>query len=104
LDIWDKRYIFAEKSEAMTIITGSQFRSNQGKYIGMAHRGERVIISSKSGYAELTPVSDDDKEIKKHINSKCFLAIAKQAWEEHEQEKPMRFESAADAQKWMDNL
>ena len=37
----------------MTIITGRKFRSNQNKYIGMAHRGERVVISSKSGYAEL---------------------------------------------------
>jgi hypothetical protein len=31
----------------MTIITGREFRSNQNKYIGMAHRGERVVISSK---------------------------------------------------------
>ena len=38
----------------MTIITGREFRSNQNKYIGMAHRGERVVISSKSGHAELT--------------------------------------------------
>jgi hypothetical protein len=36
----------------MTIITGREFRPNQNKYIGMAHRGERVVISSKSGYAE----------------------------------------------------
>ena len=43
----------------MTIITGREFRSNQNKYIGMAHRGERVVISSKSGHAELTPVSKD---------------------------------------------
>ena len=47
----------------MTIITGREFRSNQSKYIGLAHRGERVVISSKSGYAELTPVSKEDKEL-----------------------------------------
>lgn len=30
-------------------VTGTWYVS----YIGMAHRGERVVISSKSGYAEL---------------------------------------------------
>lgn len=61
----------------MTIITGSQFRANQSKYIGMAHRGERVVISSKSGYAELTPITEDDKEVMEQINGKSFLAVCK---------------------------
>ena len=60
----------------MTIITGREFRSNQSKYIGLAHRGERVVISSKSGYAELTPVSKEDKEVKEHLNAKAFLAVS----------------------------
>ena len=59
----------------MTIITGREFRSNQSKYIGMAHKGERVVISSKSGYAELTPVSDNDREIMEQINEKSFFAV-----------------------------
>ena len=88
----------------MTIITSSQFRANQGKYIDMAHKGERIVISSKSGYAELTPVSDNDKETREHLNSKCLITVAKQAWEEHEQGKTLKFESAKDAQKWMDSL
>ena len=49
--------------QIMTIITGREFRSNQNKYIGMAHRGERVVISSKSGYAELSPVSKEEIEV-----------------------------------------
>ena len=51
----------------MTIITGREFRSNQSKYIGMAHKGERVVISSRSGYADLTPVSKEDKEVGEYV-------------------------------------
>lgn len=88
----------------MTIITGSQFRANQSKYIGMAHKGERVILSSKSGYAELKPIADDDKDIKEHCMSSSFMAIAARAKREHEEGKTLKFNTAADAQKWMDSL
>ena len=43
----------------MTVITCRQFRANQSKYIRMAHGGERLILSYRAGYAELTPVSDE---------------------------------------------
>lgn len=71
----------------MTIITGSQFRANQGKYIGMAHRGERVILSSKNGYAELKPLSADDKDIKEHRLSSNFMAIARKVRQEYKEGK-----------------
>lgn len=71
----------------MTIITGSQFRANQGKYIGMAHNGERVILSSKSGYAEWKPVSDNDKDVKKHRMSSSFMAIAQKVRQEYKEGK-----------------
>lgn len=88
----------------MTIITGSQFRANQGKYIGMVNRGERVILSSKSGYTELKPVAEDDKEIRDYMDSKCLMAVATKARKEHEEGKTLKFDSAVEAQKWMDNL
>jgi antitoxin (DNA-binding transcriptional repressor) of toxin-antitoxin stability system len=75
----------------MTIITGREFRSNQNKYIGMAHRGERVVISSKSGYAELTPVSKEDKEVKEHLNAKAFLAVSSRIREEVKEGKKLMF-------------
>ena len=40
----------------MTIITGTEYKANQGKYIKRAQEGERVIISSHGSYVELKPV------------------------------------------------
>ena len=57
----------------MTIITGSEYRANQGKYIKRAQEGERVIISSYGGYVELKPVPEDDKDVQEHINARSFL-------------------------------
>lgn len=67
----------------MTIITGREFRANQSKYIDMAHKGERVILSSRAGYAELKPVSKEDKEIKNHKISVSFMAVASKAKHKH---------------------
>lgn len=88
----------------MTIITGRQFRANQSKYIEMANKGERVILSSKSGYAELKLVAESDKDIKEFHNSRYLMAIARKARKEHEEGKTLKFNSAIDAQKWMDSL
>lgn len=88
----------------MTIITGSTFRANQGKYIDMAHNGERVVLSSKKGYVELKPVSDNDKEVKEQKLSTSLIALARKAEREHKEGKTLRFKSAAEAQRWMDSL
>ena len=88
----------------MTVITGRQFRANQSKYIRMAHRGERVILSSRAGYAELTPISEEDKKFDEYVNSSSFLAIASKARKEFQEGKTLKFESATAAQKWMDDL
>lgn len=88
----------------MTVITGRQFRANQSKYIRMAHRGERVILSSRAGYAELTPISEEDKKFDEYVNSYSFLEVAAKARKEFQEGKTLKFESAAAAQKWMDEL
>ena len=88
----------------MTVITGRQFRANQSKYIRMAHSGERVILSSRAGYAELTPISEEDKKFDEYTNSEEFRAIVEKAHKEYREGKTLRFESAAAAQKWMDEL
>lgn len=67
----------------MTIITGRQFRANQSKYIDMAHKGERVILSSKRGYAELKPISENDKEIEDYKQSVSFMALASKAEQDY---------------------
>ncbi len=58
----------------MTLITGTEYKANPGKYMQRAHEGERVIISSHGGYVELKPVSEEDKDVKKHIDAVSFLA------------------------------
>ena len=67
----------------MTIITGRQFRANQSKYIGMAQRGERVILSSRVGYAELTPLSKEDKDFHEYVNSEEFQELAAEARQDY---------------------
>ncbi len=88
----------------MTVITGRQFRANQGKYIRMAHRGERVILSSKSGYAEITPLSADDREIAEHISGKSFVAIANQVRKEYKEGKGVTLSSPKEIEAYLDSL
>ena len=82
----------------MTIITGRDFRANQGRYIGMAHRGEEVIITSKSGDVKLTPVQQSETE---HV---LLLTKSEKAHKEHLESKTLKFNSAKEAQRWMDEL
>ena len=44
----------------MTIVSASSFRANQSKYIGMAHGGEEVILTSRAGRVKLVPDYDDN--------------------------------------------
>ena len=88
----------------MTVITGRQFRANQSKYIRMAHSGEKVILTSRAGSAELTPISDEDRKFHEYVNSEKFRAIVEKAHKEYREGKTLKFESAAAAQKWMDEL
>lgn len=88
----------------MMLITGSQFRANQSKYIDMAHKEERNVLSSKLGYAELKPVSAKNKEIKRQRSSTSLKTVVKKAEKEHDKGKTLKFPSAVDAQKWMDSL
>ena len=104
MDGINKTLIFTEKYKAMTIITGREFRANQSKYIGMAHRGERVVISSRSGYVELTPVSEDNKEVGEHINGKSFMAVAKQVRKEYKEGKGVILNTPDEIERYLDSL
>ena len=45
----------------MIIINSREFRSNQTKYLGMAAKGDGVILRSRSmGSFKITPVTEDD--------------------------------------------
>lgn len=54
--------IFAEKINIMEVITAREFRANQSKYLGLAKKGEDVILKSRGyGSFRLTPISSQDK-------------------------------------------
>lgn len=45
----------------MTIVSASDFRANQGKYLGMALEGHDVVLRSRRGNFRLTLVEDDEE-------------------------------------------
>lgn len=60
----------------MTIISSRDFRSNQGKYLGMAANGENVILTSRVGSFKIVPVSGEDTIMNKsEFASKLEAAI-----------------------------
>ncbi|MBR6033131.1 MAG: hypothetical protein IKP36_14425 [Bacteroidaceae bacterium] len=88
----------------MTVITGRQFRANQSKYIRMAHRGERVILSSRAGYAELTPISEEDKKFDEYVSSKEFHDYAAKVKKEYEAGEGVTLRCAEDIENWFNSL
>ena len=96
--------IFAEKVTAMTIITSTEYKANQGKYIKRAQEGERVIISSHGRYVELKPVPETDKDIVEHKNAKSFLAVSLRAKRRFEKGDYITLRSKEDIDKWFDSL
>ena len=50
---------------SMTVISIRDFRSNQGKYLGLAAQGESVILTSRAGSFKIVPVSEDDSVVSK---------------------------------------
>jgi len=92
----------------MTIITGRQFRANQGRYIGMAHRGEDVYIKSRSGNVILTPVADDIEEdeeaFQRYVNSPAFHAIAEKARKEMKENRCITLKTHEDIDRYFESL
>lgn len=43
----------------MIVLTGSQFRANQSKYVGVARSGEDVIVKSRAGNYRVVPINND---------------------------------------------
>jgi len=49
----------------MTLVSIRDFRSNQGKYLGLAANGESVILTSRRGNFKIVPVTEDDSVVSK---------------------------------------
>lgn len=87
----------------MTVITSTQFRANQGRYIDMAHKGERVIVTTRKGDVELTPVKEDAKS-NKYVHSHSFLAFASKVRQEVKRGEGNTLTTPEDVDKWFDSL
>ena len=61
----------------MEIISAREFRANQSKYLGMAFRGEDVILKSRGlGSFKITPVTTQDKlATKKDLTKRIGMAL-----------------------------
>ncbi len=47
----------------MTVhITATEFRRRQGHFVDLAHRGATVIVNSRRGSFEVTPVIEDEDD------------------------------------------
>ena len=44
----------------MTIVSTTDFRANQTKYLGMVDRGEAVILKSRRGSYRLMPAEEEE--------------------------------------------
>ena len=49
------------------IVSGRDFRANQSRYIGYAHQGEDVILTTRAGSVRLIPVEAEETP-KKGVN------------------------------------
>ena len=49
----------------MVVVTGRDFRANTAKYVGVALRGEDVVVKSRAGSFRIVPISEDDIVINK---------------------------------------
>lgn len=83
----------------MTALTMRDFRSNLASSFDRVDGGERIYIRRNSRLYTIVPVDDDDLEI-----TPALAAKIEKARQEHRDGKTLRFESAAAAQKWMDEL
>ena len=49
----------------MVVVTGRDFRANTAKYVGVAYRGEDVVVKSRIGSFRVVPITEDDIVINK---------------------------------------
>lgn len=72
----------------MTVVSVRDFRSNQGKYLGLAANGEDIVLTSRAGSFRIVPVSEDDTLVSKRE----FLARVDEARREIAQGNGLKVE------------
>jgi hypothetical protein len=67
----------------MTIVSTTDFRANQTKYLGMVDRGEHVILKSRRGSYRLLPVEDEEEEEEPKRDVTAEVCQAMKDWKEY---------------------
>lgn len=88
----------------MTVITTRDFRANQSKYIKMAQRGEKVVLTSRLGNVQLTPVPNEDAAFYDYVNSETFQGVAETVHREYGEGKYVSMSNREEIEKWFDSL
>ena len=65
----------------MTVVSTSEFRSNQTRYLDMVDNGEHVILRSRRGSYRLTPVPAKKKKPIRDITPQVCQAL--KDWKEY---------------------
>ena len=98
--IFAKNILFCTKHISMTLISIRDFRSNQGKYLGLAAAGESVILTSRKGNFKIVPVTEDDSLISK----RDFLARLENARKSIESGKSTTITNSEDLTAFLESL
>lgn len=88
----------------MTIVTGTEYRANQSKYVQRVQEGERVIISSHGTYVELKPVSEGDEEVRETIKAFSLLNFGKRARKTFDNKEYTTLKTHEDIDSWFASL
>lgn len=83
----------------MTQLTVRDFRSNMAASLDRVDAGEQIFIRRKKQLYTIVPVEDNELGITPELAAKIDKAR-----KEFREGRTLRFESAAAAQKWMDEL
>lgn len=83
----------------MYTLSVRDFRSNLASSLDRVDAGERVLIRRKRQTYAIIPVEDDDLTITPELQVKIDKARR-----EHREGHTLQFQTAKDAQKWIDEL
>ena len=67
----------------MTIVSTTDFRANQTKFLDMALRGEHVVLKSRRGSVRLMPVEDEEEEEGPKRDVTAEICQAMKDWKEY---------------------
>ena len=85
----------------MIVISTRKFREKQGEYLGMAKKGEDIVLKSReNGSFKLVPVTEDDTLMSK----KKFFAKIDRSLQQAKEGKTTRVRGIEELNKFLESL